>query len=99
MQGSLLVDFKAWPYSHRIRHRITADVERVQKASMGARHAQSRESQQGKSVEDIWVWYISHEDIPVEDPLCKIRHEMLRKPAPIHEAPESGTHNRIWLRL
>jgi hypothetical protein len=63
-------------------------VERVQKASVGARYAQSRESQQGKSVEDIWVWYFCYENIPVGASSCKIRHEMLKKPAPIHEAPE-----------
>jgi hypothetical protein len=60
MEGSLHLDFKALPYSLRARQKITADVERVQKASMGTGSAQlccgdqSRESQQGKSVEDIW---------------------------------------------
>jgi hypothetical protein len=65
MQGSLHLDFKALPYILRARQRITADVERVQKASMGARPAQSRESQQVKSLKDIWVWYVCHENIPV----------------------------------
>jgi hypothetical protein len=83
MQGSLHLTFKALPYSLMARQRITADVERVQKASMGARPAQSWETQQGKSVEDIWVWYVCNENIPVEASLCKISHEMLRKPAPI----------------
>jgi hypothetical protein len=35
MQGSLLLDFKGLPYILRVRQRIIADVERVQKASMG----------------------------------------------------------------
>jgi hypothetical protein len=81
MQGSLLLDFKGLSYILRVRQRITADVERVQKASMGTGAAQlccktqSRKSQQGKSVEDICRWYFCPEISPVDASLCIISHK------------------------